>query len=741
MQRLPKGLSKIFYSIFHIYRQPLYFCPMLKYLFPFILLLAGCREVWQSKPYAIKDGHERMIAILDSIAYYADPLECYNLNSKYVEIIRKELKKLPNDELPLARTRFAEQLIYAGKPGQAIIELTTLTHDQGDSITEANKEMYEFLALAYLRLGEVNNCVERHNAESCIVPIQPDGYYTDMIGLKNAIKVYQRLLESFPDDSQNRWLLNIAYMNQGQYPDSVPEAWRIDPRVFKSPTNSIKFTNQAVKLGIDLNGISGGVCMDDFDNDGDLDLFITRYGLRDQCRYFVNEKGKFKDRTDAAHLTGIVSGINTIQADYDNDGDPDILILRGGWLKGGTHPNSLLRNNGNNTFTDVTIEAGLLSFHPTQTADWADYDSDGWLDLYIANESHDSSGIHPNELYRNNGNGTFTNMAQVVGLNLVGFYKAAVWGDINNDRRPDLYLSSMSGDNKLFANRGSDNNGKWIFEDISAKAGVTHPQRSFPAWFFDYNNDGLEDILTIGFDLDPTRRVAGEVLEDLLDSVTTDDCLRLYRNNGNETFTDVHKAAGLHHITYAMGHNFGDFDNDGWLDFYLGTGTPDLRALIPNRMFRNVGGTHFEEISMGGVAHLQKGHGVATGDIDNDGDTDIYTVMGGAYEGDLANNVYFQNPGNTNHWLQLDLRGRHSNRDALGAKVAVTIVTTEGKKRTIWATCGTGGSFGGGSRRVEMGLGNAAKIEKVAVFWPKMGAGKAELKGVGLDTRVFIEEE
>ena len=254
------------------------------------------------KPYAIKDGHERMIAILDSIAYYADPLECYNLNSKYVEIIRKELKKLPNDELPLARTRFAEQLIYAGKPGQAIIELTTLTHDQGDSITEANKEMYEFLALAYLRLGEVNNCVERHNAESCIVPVQPDGYYTDMIGLKNAIKVYQRLLESFPNDSQNRWLLNIAYMNQGQYPDSVPEAWRIDPRVFKSPTNGIKFTNQAVKLGIDANGISGSVCMDDFDNDGDLDLFITRYGLRDQCRYFVNEKGKFKDRTDAAHL-------------------------------------------------------------------------------------------------------------------------------------------------------------------------------------------------------------------------------------------------------------------------------------------------------------------------------------------------------------------------------------------------------------------------------------------------------
>ena len=122
---------------------------MLKYLFPFILLLAGCREVWQSKPYAIKDGHERMIAILDSIAYYADPLECYNLNSKYVEIIRKELKKLPNDELPLARTRFAEQLIYAGKPGQAIIELTTLTHDQGDSITETNKEMYEFLALCW----------------------------------------------------------------------------------------------------------------------------------------------------------------------------------------------------------------------------------------------------------------------------------------------------------------------------------------------------------------------------------------------------------------------------------------------------------------------------------------------------------------------------------------------------------------------------------------------------------------
>jgi len=707
------------------------------FLFFALLALISLFSCVQDRPSGAQDAsadesHVRMVAILDSIARNADPVTCYNQNGKLADLIAAQMNTLPPEKRMAAQFRYGEQLLYAGKVEAATMQILDVVQQIKDNLNPETKLVYDMLALCFLRLGEVQNCVENQTNATCILPIQPEGVYKLKAGPENAIAVLERLLKKFPDDMQSRWLLNIAYMNLGKWPNGVPAAYRIPTNLFAS-TGAIEFKNIASEVGLDCRGLSGGVCTEDFDNDGDIDLFVTSYGLTDQCRFFVNNgDGSFTERTKEANLTGIVSGLNTLHCDYDNDGDADITILRGAWLDGGTHPNSLLRNNGDGTFTDVTIASGMLSFHPTQCGAWADYDGDGWLDLYIANESRrNASGqMHPNELYHNNRNGTFTNVAAKLNLNFTGFFKGITWGDINNDQRPDMMLTMYGGPCKLVVNRGGTAPDRWIFEDIAQRAGITNSLLNFPTWFFDYDNDGFSDILVSGYKIDPAALAGGEFLKSLTGKSTNDEYIKVHHNNGNETFTEVGPALGLKKNTFAMGSNFGDLDNDGWLDFYLGTGTPELGALVPNRMFRNVDGKRFEEITFNGFAHVQKGHGVAFADMDNDGDEDIYEVMGGAYEGDLANNILFENPGNDNSWVELVLEGKTANRCAIMARVAVHVKNADGSVRTIWNTCGTGGSFGSGSLRMEIGLGKAASIESVDVYWPLPKTPKETFTGL-----------
>ena len=148
----------------------------------------------------------------------------------------------------------------------------------------------------------------------------------------------------------------------------------------------------------------------------------------------------------------------------------------------------------------------------------------------------------------------------------------------------------------------------------------------------------------------------------------------LYRNEGDGTFAEVSAETGLDRVILVMGANFGDLDGDGWLDAYFGTGMPDMRTLMPNRMYRNDGGRRFQDVTAsGGFGHLQKGHGVSFGDLDGDGDQDVHQVLGAAFEGDVYENVLLENPGHGNHWLTLHLEGVRSNRDALGARVRVRV--------------------------------------------------------------------
>ncbi|MDP4256358.1 MAG: CRTAC1 family protein, partial [Bacteroidota bacterium] len=214
----------------------------------------------------------------------------------------------------------------------------------------------------------------------------------------------------------------------------------------------------------------------------------------------------------------------------------------------------------------------------------------------------------------------------------------------------------------------------------------------------------------------------------------------LFRNKHDGTFEDVSTKVGLNKVAFAMGCNFGDIDNDGWLDFYLGTGNPQLKSAVPNKMFKNIGGTQFLDVtSSARVGNLQKGHAVSIADMDNDGNEDIYIKMGGAYTGDAYENCFYLNPGqNHNHWVNLTLQGTVSNKVAIGAKIKVTF-KEDGKERSVYRDVNSGGSFGSNPLRQHIGIGKATAIEKVEVGWPVTGKVQV-FDNVPIDANIRITE-
>jgi hypothetical protein len=688
-------------------------------------------------------GTAKMIERLEQIARSSDPAQNVFLNRQRADALRAKLTgNLSAQQKVHLRFEMALEYLRAGETETALKEFTAAAPFI-DGLPDAEKLQTQwllnrFFALSWMRLGELENCVAQHTSFSCLAPISKEGVHASPRGSRTAIEYFTKALTQNPQDLESIWLLNVAHMTLGEYPDKVPRSWLIPPRVFDSDYDIKRFKDVAAEAGVAVRGRAGGAVIEDFDNDGFLDIVTSSWGLRDQMQFFrSNGDGTFADRTKEAGLTGIVGGLNMVQADYDNDGFRDILVLRGAWLRSaGNIPNSLLRNNGNGTFSDVTEQAGLLSFHPTQAGAWADYDGDGDLDLFIGNESDDVNK-HPCELYRNNGNGTFTECAAASGVAHVGYVKGVGWGDYDNDGRPDLYLSLFGEPNVLFRNAGVGAGKEWKFENVTARAGVTEPRESFPCWFWDFDNDGWLDLFVASYSWESSM---DKVAADYLRIPNPGETPRLYRNNRDGTFSNITKAARLDRVLVAMGSNFGDLDNDGWADFYIGTGDPVLSSLMPNRMFRNNGGKDFQDVTTsGGFGHLQKGHAVAFGDLDNDGDQDIYEDIGGAYEGDGFQNVLFENPGHGHHWITLRLRGTKSNRDAIGARIELQ-VTDGGTSRAIHVLVSSGGSFGASSLQQEIGLGAATSIEKLTVRWPLSARTPQVFTNVPIDRLVEISE-
>ncbi|HLA58179.1 MAG TPA: CRTAC1 family protein, partial [Puia sp.] len=603
-----------------------------------------------------------------------------------------------------------------------ILEPLLQTESSQPNNEKFHDKIKEDLALAYLRMGERNNCVSNHCSGSCIFPIQGKGIYIDPYASQKSIRMYQSILQKDSSDLTSRWLLNIAYMTTGEYPAKVPTQWLIPGLDADTSSYKLKaFQEMAGELQINGPGnMAGGSIVDDFNNDGYLDIITSTWCLDDPMHYYKNNAdGTFTDVAKEAGLSEIKGGLNMIQADYNNDGFADILVLRGAWLgERGKQPNTLLKNNGDGTFTDVTIESGLLSFHPTEAATWADFNNDGWLDLFIGNETQSTRYPHFAQLYINNQDGTFTDVARQSFGTITNFTKGVVASDYNNDGWPDIFVSDFDGRRILLKNNGAKSKIPQ-FTDVTHEAGLDQDWTpTFPTWFWDYDNDGWPDIFVCGFDNQHSLAVtaASEALGRPMQNHST---MYLYRNNHDGTFTNVAKTTGLDRSVFAMGSNFGDVDNDGWLDMYLGTGNPDFKSLIPNRMFKNISGRQFADVTRSArVGNLQKGHGVSFADINNDGNQDIFIKVGGAYPGDGYFNSFYVNPGqNQNKWIGVLLEGVKSNRSAIGAHITVSF-TEVGKKRTVYMDVNSGGSFGANPLRKEIGLGKAEIIDELIIKWP-----------------------
>lgn len=610
---------------------------------------------------------------------------------------------------------------------------------QAELLAQQFLEVRYRLAIAYMRKGETLNCTLHTSPESCLLPIRGTGIHQSTAGSRQAIRYFTDVLRQTSPESpffiKARWLLNIMYQTVDGYPDEVPPQFLIPPDAYESDTQFQRFTNVADRYEIDTFGLLGGAIVDDFTGDDFPDIVVSTYDFQDEPRFFRNTgTGSFLDDTSAANLTGLVGGFNLVQADYDNDGDTDILMLRGAWMnETGRVPNSLLQNDGQGRFTDVTMDAGMGEVHyPTQTAAWADYDNDGDLDVYIGNEYLTDDNYAPCQLFRNNGDGTFTDVASAGGVTNDRYTKGVSWGDYDDDGFPDLYVSNYSDDNRLYRNQGDG-----TFVDVAVKLGVTGPRKSFPVWFWDFDNDGNLDVFVSSYEWDQGNLAA--VASSYLGQSTPFESAHLYRGNGRGGFENVAASQNLTRISLPMGANFGDLDNDGFLDFYLGTGYPDYEASMPNVMYWNRGGLGFSDVTTaGGFGHLQKGHAVVFADIDNDGDQDVFEQIGGFLPGDKSHDALFENPGFGNHWITVKLVGSQSNRSAIGARIRIQI-TENGKTRWVHKHVNSGGSFGANPLRQTIGLGLAASIDVLEVYWPTSNQEQV-FRSVPVDQTIEITE-
>lgn len=616
-----------------------------------------------------------------------------------------------------------------------------------DEPPEAAGDGLYLLALAHLRRAETENCCRRATADSCLFPVQGEGIHLEQGGSRDAITYLLRYLTTpgkFTDEHLTAiWLMNLAHMTLGTYPEGVPAAYRLPvtrPDV-PEPGDFPRFPSVSAELGVNTFGLAGGVIADDFNGDGWIDLVVSSWDPADSIRYFQNDgTGGFTDESANCHLEGISGGLNLRQADFDNDGKLDLFIVRGAWLgTAGRHPNSLLRNLGPGPggvpeFVDISYAAGLagegLDF-PALSAEWADYDLDGDLDLYVANET--AGGISaPSQLFRNDGPGTdgitrFTDVAAASGVTNDRLGKGAAWGDFDADGWPDLYVSNLRQANRLYRNRGDGS-----FEDVAPSLGVSGPVQSFPVWFWDCNNDGILDLfvsnyLNKGSGLAYVPYLAGEDLAPV-------DLSALYLGDGKGGFRNRVREAGLDVPMPTMGCSFGDLDNDGFPDFYLGTGTPHYADIGPNLLFHNLSGERFEDVTISaGMGHLQKGHSVSFADFGNRGLLDVYAHLGGAIPGDGYFKALFRNPGfEGRNWIQVRLQGAGSNRFGIGSRIRAVFdePASDGgppRERSVYVWVGAGSSFGANPVTVShLGLGRAAVVKRIEILWP----GKSEAQVV-----------
>ena len=608
---------------------------------------------------------------------------------------------------------------FLGAPQQMLVPDLSASKRQFEKVLELepnNLEAMLQLGLAEFRLGEADKAAERF--ENIIQNYRRHSgahYYLGVYHLRHgapekAVENFKESLRLKPRDPETLWNLWTAYSQLGGYPEELPEEFKIQPWEGKHPSkntpNSVghdaPFANIAPDLKMDKVDGGRGSAWGDYDNDGDLDI-VAVGTYQPHALFRNNGDGTFTNTADAAGIADPRGGWGSLFADYDNDGYPDLYITRGGWS--GAAENTLYHNNGDGTFTDVTHTAGVADPQSSFCAAWADYDNDGYLDLYIADGVIGDGAA--NVLYRNNGDGTFTNTAEAAGVADTGNSLGTAWGDYDKDGHIDLHVVNFGQSNVLYRN-----NSDGTFTDVTPSTGMNLPVTDpFVTFFLDVDNDADLDIFISNsgsFQAFIAGQITGTATHDV-------DRQVLYRNNGDGTFTDVTRESGLYHAYGAMGANFGDINSDGYLDIYLATGAPQMGRLERDALFRNNGDGTFTDVTTAlGLGNIGKGHGVTFGDVDMDGDVDIYVPVGGAFIGDQWHNLFYRNTGTENNWLTLKLVGTKSNRDGIGAKVTLHI-GNDVIYREVSGGCGFGST---NSLSLEIGLGTHTKVDTLEIVWP-----------------------
>ncbi|WP_456426463.1 FG-GAP-like repeat-containing protein, partial [Rhodocaloribacter sp.] len=452
-----------------------------------------------------------------------------------------------------------------------------------------------------------------------------------------------------------------------------------------------------------------GATWADYDKDGWLDLYVVNGagvpldGDDANTLYRNNGDGTFTDVTVETGTGDEYVAMRNVWADYDRDGDLDLY----------SHnfvQSTLYRNDGG-IFVDANAESGAgLQMDKGTGAAWGDYDNDGWLDL------HATSFPGFNALLHNNGDGTFTDVTFQAGLNFSASAMGNMWGDFDNDGDLDLAAAVVTKDDHTILYR---NNGNGTFTDITVQAGlILEPGSSnAPVLWADYDNDGDLDFFISEVDNGSTK--------------TLPNRMYLFRNNGDATFTDVTASAGLDPTGFGDFYDaaFADFDNDGDLDLYVGVQGK------PNFLYINDGtGVFTDDAAAHGVDLADTGMGVIWGDYDNDGNIDLYVVQEPPEDVPIAN-VLFHNEGGSNHWLQVELVGTCSNHDAIGARLTLT----NGGSLQMREINGGTGFFSQHSPIQQFGLGTDTVADELRIDWPS--GLTTTLTDVAADQRLTIVED
>ncbi len=434
----------------------------------------------------------------------------------------------------------------------------------------------------------------------------------------------------------------------------------------------------------------------------------------------LHAQAVFSDISIEAGFNNTGSNRGVAIADYDNDGDDDVYVSSEG------QANFLYRNNGDGTYTDVAAALGVDYSGSTHASVWGDFDNDGNLDLYLGNKEE------PNVLYHNNGNGSFVNIAETAGVDGLGKPRTTLVADIDRDGFLDIYVANLGEENAMYKN-----NGDLTFTNVVMESGTSDPLISMGAMFFDYDNDGDSDLYL---------------------SHDANQANILYQNDGAGNFTDVSVASGANYAGQGMGVDFGDINNDGWLDFYItnlsyntlylnnGDGTfsnisfdamitdpgmgwgvtffdydndgfQDIYMVndsyfspLPNILYRNKGDQTFEIVSENTpIASMYGSYGTACTDINGDGLVDVFV----GNHGDDGNQLFRNETTNTGNWLRLKLIGTISNRLAIGSKVTLE---ANGQKYTD-EVAGGSGYASQNSYTLHFGLGDIETIDQMTIQW------------------------